>query len=130
MTGPATAAADDALVQQHYAWVRAAAMRQVRDPHVADDVAQAVFIVLMQKKLEFNSDAALSAWLFQTMRYAAAHAMRSQRRRARHEARAAQAKQARARRCRIHSRRHRTKGGSRSRRCWMNRSPGCGRTIG
>src|SRR5687768_17224852 len=115
MTGPATgaaAAADDALVQQHYAWVRAAAMRQVRDPHVADDVAQAVFIVLMQKKLEFNSDAALSAWLFQTMRYAAEHACdrsgggrttrRGRRRRSRRE----------RRRCRVHKRRRRTRNGS------------------
>src|SRR5688572_3540999 len=94
MTETATAAAappDDALVQRHYPWVRAAALRQVRDAHVADDVAQAVFIVLMQKKPVFNSEAALSAWLFQTMRYAAAHATRAQRRRAHHEARAARA---------------------------------------
>ena len=90
-TAAAAAAADDALVQRHYPWVRAAAMRQVRDPHLADDVAQAVFIVLMQKKPALPSEAALSAWLFQTTRYAAAHARRSQRRRVYHEARAAAA---------------------------------------
>jgi RNA polymerase sigma factor (sigma-70 family) len=86
-----TTKADDLLVQRHYPWVRAAAMRQVRDAHVADDVAQAVFIVLMRKKPALASDAALTAWLFQTTRYAAAHALRSQRRRTYHEAKAAAA---------------------------------------
>src|SRR5687767_15030584 len=98
MTDSTTAAlappADDALVRQHYPWVRAAALRRVRDAHVADDVAQAVFIVLMRKKPAFASEAAMAAWLFQTMRYAAAHALRSQRRRAHHETRAAQAAEA------------------------------------
>ena len=86
---PAAAAADDAVIARHYPWVRAAAMRRVRDAHLADDVAQAVFILLMEKRPAFPSEAVLAAWLFQTMRYASAHALRSQRRRAYHESRAA-----------------------------------------
>ena len=80
---------DQSLIQRHYPWVRAAALRQVRDPTLADDVAQAVFIVMMRKRPSLPSDAAVAGWLFQTTRYAAAHALRSQRRRAYHEAKAA-----------------------------------------
>jgi RNA polymerase sigma factor (sigma-70 family) len=86
---PAAAAADNAVIARHYPWVRAAAMRRVHDAHLADDVAQAVFILLMEKRPAFSSEAVLAAWLFQTMRYASAHALRSQRRRAYHESRAA-----------------------------------------
>ena len=87
-----TAVADDAIVQRHYPWVRAAAARRVRDSHLADDVAQVVFIVLARRKPTFPSEAALSAWLFQPVRFAAAHTLRSQRRRRTyHEARAATA---------------------------------------
>src|SRR5687767_1223169 len=73
------------LVRRHIGWVRAAAMRQVRDAHLADDVAQAVFLALAQQAHRLDERAALSTWLFQVTRYAAATAIRAESRRSRHE---------------------------------------------
>jgi RNA polymerase sigma factor (sigma-70 family) len=68
----------------------------VRDPGLAEDVTQAVFIVLARKAPRLarkpsgaeGSEPALSAWLFGVTRHAARVAVRSRARRERHEARA------------------------------------------
>ena len=85
-----------ALAERHYGWVYAAARRQVGDAHVAEDVAQAVFIVLMRKAPALRSDSVLAAWLFQVTRFAAKRALRSQRRREFHEGRAGDIRPTRA----------------------------------
>src|SRR5687767_7417129 len=77
------------LVRRHIGWVRAAALRQVRDAHLADDVAQAVFLALAQQAHRLHEGAALSTWLFQVTRYAASTALRTESRRKRHERQAA-----------------------------------------
>ena len=59
------------LVHRHIGWVRAAALRQVRDAHLADDVAQAVFLALAQQAHRLHEGVALSTWLFKVTRYAA-----------------------------------------------------------
>ena len=86
------------LVRRHVDWVYTAARRIVRDPGLADDVTQAVFIVLARKapRLGYDDPAApegkgssLAGWLFTVTRHTAAVARRARARRARHEQRAA-----------------------------------------
>jgi RNA polymerase sigma factor (sigma-70 family) len=73
------------LVRRNVGWVHGAARRRLRDSHLADDVAQAVFILLHRKGPPFSSDRALVAWLHRTTWYASEVADRSRRRQRRHE---------------------------------------------
>jgi RNA polymerase sigma factor (sigma-70 family) len=73
------------IVQRHIGPVYAAARRQVRDPHLAEDVTQAVFILLARKAHRIDGEAALASWLFTATRYASASARRMRSRREFHE---------------------------------------------
>ncbi len=76
------------LIQRHIDFVHAAALRQVKDPALAEDVTQAVFIILV-RKAETIRAASFVGWLFNTTRRCAANARRSERRRRLHERQAA-----------------------------------------
>ena len=83
------------LVRRHGGWVRASAARQVRDTHLAEDVAQAAFIVLAKKARSIGGRrTALAPWLFAVVRLVANRALRDERRRRRHERLAAEQRMA------------------------------------
>jgi RNA polymerase sigma factor (sigma-70 family) len=84
-----TESAFDMLVRRHIGLVYSAARRQVRDPQHAEDVTQAVFIVLARKAGQVARHPGLSGWLLQTTRYASNAHIRTTDRRVKREQEAA-----------------------------------------
>jgi RNA polymerase sigma factor (sigma-70 family) len=74
-----------ALVTRHVSLVYSVALRQVGDPHHAEEITQAVFIILARKAAALRHDKALSSWLFQATRLTANNFVRSESRRHRRE---------------------------------------------
>ena len=52
------------LVTRHINLVYSVALRHVGDLHQAEEIAQAVFILLAKKAAQLRHDKALSSWLF------------------------------------------------------------------
>jgi RNA polymerase sigma factor (sigma-70 family) len=74
------------LVQRHIRLVYHAALRRVgRNAHTADDVTQRVFTDLARKAGSLAGRPNLAGWLYTSTRFAAAEAVRSERRRRTHE---------------------------------------------
>jgi RNA polymerase sigma factor (sigma-70 family) len=77
------------VVRRHSGWIYAAALRRSGDRHLADDITQAVFIVLWQRWDKLPAQRPLAPWLFRVMRYAVSNAVRQEQRRHKRERTAA-----------------------------------------
>src|SRR6185295_8401968 len=56
------------VVRRHLDLVHSAALRQVRSPQLAEEVAQSTFIKLARQARQLAPDSILSAWLYQVAR--------------------------------------------------------------
>lgn len=70
-----------ALAARYVNLVYSVALRAVGDPHAAEEISQAVFIILARKAGRLRSERALSSWLFQATRLTAKNHLRSRMRR-------------------------------------------------
>ena len=66
------------LVSRRIGFVYSAALRQVRDPHLAGEITQTVFIILAQKAGRISDKTILTGWFFRTTRFAALAQMRAE----------------------------------------------------
>src|SRR5258708_19384276 len=66
------------LATRHIDLVYTAALRHTRNHHQAQEVTQAVFVVLARKAGSLNPRTALAGWLFQTARLTAANYVRGE----------------------------------------------------
>ncbi len=73
------------LVQRHLNLVYSAALRQVRSPHLAEEVVQSAFADLARKAHSLAPNTILSAWLYQVTRRTAIDAIRRETRRRQRE---------------------------------------------
>src|SRR5213596_1489271 len=88
-TGRRSEAAFAELVRRHVDFVYSAALRLVRDSHLAEDVSQSVFLALARNARQLADRPVLSGWLHRTTQNLAANTVRSDVRRRAHEQEAA-----------------------------------------
>jgi RNA polymerase sigma factor (sigma-70 family) len=83
------------LVSRHVDMIYAVCCRHLKDAHLAEDAAQAVFVILARKAASIPRSVALVGWLHTTARHVCANAIRAAAARRRHESSAAIAASAR-----------------------------------
>lgn len=74
-----------ALVERHVNLVYSVALRLVRDGHMAEEITQAVFIILARKAALLGERVILTGWLCCTTRHVSGRALRDQARRRKRE---------------------------------------------
>jgi uncharacterized protein YecE (DUF72 family) len=78
-------AAFAALVARHVNMVYSAAWRKTGSAHAAEEIAQAVFVILAKKADKLRAGTVLSGWLYQIARLTSASFLRTEIRRVRRE---------------------------------------------
>ncbi|MDB5289507.1 MAG: polymerase, sigma-24 subunit, subfamily, partial [Phycisphaerales bacterium] len=78
------------IVARHINLVHAAALRQVRDPHLAEDVSQTVFTILACKARQFRPGTVVGAWLLNATWYVSRDLIKRETRRRKREHKRAQ----------------------------------------
>ena len=73
------------LVSRHIHLVYSIALRQVLNPQLAEEVTQAVFVILARKSASLSPKTILSGWLCRTARNVSANALTVERRRRQRE---------------------------------------------
>ena len=73
------------IVARHVNKVYSTALRHTGNPHSAEEITQAVFVILAKKSRHLSRRVILSGWLYQTARLTAVTFIRSEIRRARRE---------------------------------------------
>ncbi len=69
------------LVHRHIDWVHSVALRQVGNSQLAEEVVQAVFILLARKAASLRSGTLLGGWLFRTTCFVSRCSLRAEQRR-------------------------------------------------
>src|SRR4051794_16619272 len=73
------------LVARHINKVYSVALRHTGNPHQAEEITQAVFVILARKSRSLGKKVILEGWLYQTARLTALASVRSEIRRAHRE---------------------------------------------
>ena len=97
------------IVARHAGFVYAAALRQTENRTAAEEITQAVFVILARKASALRREMVLEGWLFRTVRYAVMDFRKREARRIRREQEAA----------RVHS----TEAGDETQSVWNNIAP-------
>src|SRR5215471_8987454 len=77
------------LVGRHIDLIYSAAMRQLRNPHLAEEATQSAFIALAEKAGQLRRQTVIAGWLHRAAHFAALKLQRSEARRKRWEEEAA-----------------------------------------
>jgi RNA polymerase sigma factor (sigma-70 family) len=75
----------ESLVEKYFRMVYAMAVQQVGDAHLAEEVAQSVFIILARKACKLSSSVSVCGWLVQTTRFVCRDALKMRQRRQQNE---------------------------------------------
>jgi RNA polymerase sigma factor (sigma-70 family) len=78
-------AAFERIVERHLGLVYSAARRQAHDPFLAEEITQAVFLILARKAGSLSQRTILPGWLYRTTRFTASNVMRQEASRRQHE---------------------------------------------